>query len=74
MTLLEALKQSRFVQKRVADGTYTVSKANLSAGYYKDFKPSDPARCTPVSTSAYYNPFEVLKIAEFVGEDGWEIC
>jgi hypothetical protein len=79
MKLHEALEQSKHgdAVKDVENGAYTVSKANLSAGYYKDFHPSDPARRSPVSTSTYYgydypgaNPLATL--AEYYGEDGWK--
>lgn len=80
MNLREALEYgsaTKHVDEPVA-GTYIVSKANLSAGWYKDFKPDDPALRIDASTSSYWgygypgaNP--LASIASFAGEDGWNI-
>lgn len=80
MKLQEAVAQSRYrsASKRVDSpvaGTYTFDKANLSAGYYKDFKADDPSRHERVSTTVYYgydtfsDPFTLM--IEMAGEDGW---
>lgn len=86
MTLREALEVSQVVRKHVewekvgdVAGTYTVSKANFSAGYFKDFLPDDPERRSPFNTSTYwgfdYPGADPLgSIARFAGEDGWEAC
>ena len=82
MNLQEALRSTGSAYKHVVGevaGTYYVSKANLSAGYYEDFKADDPARHCLFCTSNYYgydypgaNP--LARIASFAGEDGWESC
>jgi len=75
MKLIEALK-SGSATKHVngpLPGTYTVDKANISAGYYKDFEPDDPAQRTPFNTSVYYSAREISSISYFVDiEEGWE--
>lgn len=81
MKLHEALEQSHGATKHVdgpVAGTYTVSKANLSAGYYEDFQPDDPERRSPFSTSYYWgknfpgDEDPLTKIASFAGEDDWK--
>jgi len=80
MNLEQALEQTGSASKHVEDeiaGTYTVDKANLSAGYYKDFHPDDPAARSPFNTSSYwgydYPGADPLgQIASFAGEDGWQ--
>ncbi len=74
MKLHEALALSKHgdAVKAVENGTYTVSKANISAGYYKDFQASDPSHRSPFSTSTYYRRDGLAIIAEYAGEDGWQ--
>ena len=80
MNLVEALQPTGGAQKHVDSpvaGTYTVDKANFSAGYYKDFHPDDEAARSPFSTSSYwgydYPGADPLKsIASFAGKDGWK--
>lgn len=79
MKLFEALQSgsaTKHVDGPIA-GTHTVDKANLSAGYYKDFIPDDPAQRLDVNTSMCYgygypgaNPLG--SIAGFAGEDDWQ--
>lgn len=74
MTLQEAI-QSGQATKHVNEpyaGTYTVSKANISAGYYKDFRHDDRSLQSPFSTSSYWGPNDLHKITSFTGEEGWE--
>jgi len=77
MKLQEVLATHQCAKKHVErsiSGTYSVSKANLSPGYYKDFKADDPTERSPFSTSTYWDFKDGLeKIASFAGEDGWEI-
>ncbi len=65
---------SRFVRKRQDDATYagywTVSKANLSGGYYWDFKYDDPTQKLPWDLSN--GPDSTDMIALYIGADGWE--
>lgn len=79
MKLQEAIKAG-VARKHIegpVPGAYIVSKANLSAGYYKDFKADDPARRSSVSTSSYWGydypgADPLTDIAAFAGEDGWQ--
>lgn len=79
MKLTDALKQTGCAEKHVdgeVPGTYTVSKANLSAGYYKDFKPDDEKRRSPFSTSTYWGydypgADPLRQLAEMAGEENW---
>ncbi len=80
MDLGAALQQSGGATKHVdseVPGTYTVDKANVSAGYYKDFQPDDPECRSDVSTSQYYgydypnaNPLE--NMTRVAGKEGWQ--
>jgi hypothetical protein len=80
MKLHEALEQSRGATKHVdgpVAGTYSVSKANLSAGYYKDFQPDDSEQRSPFCTSSYWGydypgADPLARFNEYYGEDGWE--
>lgn len=80
MKLHEALVKTGRAVKHVKGpvaGTHTVSKAHLSAGYYKDFVPDDAALRSPFSTSHYYGfdypGADPLKaIVGFAGEDDWQ--
>ncbi len=75
MTLQEALAAYKYIQKHVDSpiaGTRTVSLANLSPGYYVDFKLDDVSKRSHVSTSQFYNYDEIGKIVYYAGEDGWE--
>lgn len=75
MTLEEVLAQSRFARKREEKpeaGYHTVSKANISAGYYADFKYDDWRQQSPVCTSFYWGPNELAKICNYAGAEGWE--
>jgi hypothetical protein len=77
--LWEALQSgsaTKHVDEPVA-GTHIVSKANLSAGFYKDFTPDDPEQRSPFSTSMYYGygypgADPLSSIASFAGSDGWQ--
>jgi hypothetical protein len=74
MKLHEALSQGsaqKHVDRPIA-GTHTVSKANISAGYYADFRADDPARRSPFSTSFYWGPDELASITAYAGTDNWE--
>lgn len=74
MTLQEAI-QSGGASKHVDEpyaGTYIVNKANFSAGYYEDFRHDDHSLQSPFSTSYYWGPNDLSKIANFAGEEGWE--
>lgn len=79
MKLQEALQSARSAEKHVESpvaGTYSVSKANISAGYYKDFQPDDPTRRSPFNTSSYWGydypgADPLVQIASFAGEDDW---
>ena len=77
MKLAEALALSQCVKKHVDDkyfpGTYHVSKANISPGWYKRFVADDPKERSPVSNSVYYDFYNGLEnIALYIGEDDWE--
>ncbi len=79
MKLREAIQTgsaTKHVDEPIA-GTHLVDKANLSAGFYKDFKPDDPERRSPFCTSYYYGwgypgADPLSSIARFAGDDGWE--
>ncbi len=79
MKLHEALQSAGCASKHVdgeISGTYTVSKANISAGYYEDFKNDDRYRQPACSTSVYYGydypgADPLASIVRFAGEDGW---
>jgi hypothetical protein len=79
MKLFDAIQSgsaTKHVDEPVA-GTHLVSKANLSAGFYKDFKPDDSARRSNFNTSYYYGwgypgADPLGTIASFAGDDGWE--
>lgn len=79
MNLRDAIQSgsaTKHVDEPVA-GTHTVDKANLSAGFYKDFTPDDPAQRIDFCTSMYYG-FDypgadpLGTIASFAGSDEWE--
>lgn len=76
MTLQEALAQSQTAKKHVdgeTPGTYVVSKANFSAGYYRAFLADDYTRQYPWErTSTYVWPDAIPRIASYAGEGGWE--
>ena len=74
MNLQEAA-QSGQATKHVDEpyaGTHMVSKANFSAGYYHDFRHDDRSQQSPFSTSFYWGPNDLPKIASFAGNEGWE--
>jgi hypothetical protein len=81
MTLQEAMGVSWVAMKHMTGevpGVVLVSKANFAAGYYKDFKPDDPARRLSVCTSSYWGygdypgqPDPLTRLAEAYGPDGW---
>jgi hypothetical protein len=60
MTLFEALENNRIIKLHIStenghevSGTYTISKANFSGGYYVDFKNDDPKQRPYCSTSSH---------------------
>lgn len=77
MKLWEALDGTGIAYKRADGGVHSVSKANISAGYYKDFEPDDPDLRSPFNTSSYYGydypgADPLAEIACLAGEDGWK--
>ena len=77
MKLAEAVALRQCAKKHVDDpffpGTHSVCRANISPGYYANFKHDDPARRSMVSTSMYYDFHDGIQwITSYAGEDGWE--
>ena len=76
LTLGSALLQRNIVYKYVDGGYYIASKANLSPGYYLDFRSFDPTKQSSVSTSHYYGykyPDPLVRIARHAGEHDWQL-
>lgn len=73
---LESGSATKHVEQPIA-GTHVVDSANLSVGYYHDFKADDPAQRTDFNTSMYYGygypgADPLASIASFAGSDGWQ--